>query len=101
MIKMEHIVIENDSSLELFYGSKLNFFFLKDKKDLAEFIDKLYEGRTSETNKIPMREWFLYVVDDSGDYINDYFTLLKDVKEGLIETIINTSCLYNQIQKIK
>ena len=97
---MEHKVIENDPELELFYGRDLNFYYLKDKKDFAEFVEKHFRGRISETNRIPMKEWFLYVVDDSGDYINDYFTLLKDVKDGLINTIITTSCLYNEVQKI-
>jgi hypothetical protein len=98
---MEYKVIENNPELELFYGKDLNFYYIKDKKDFALFIEKYYKGRISEANKIPMKEWFLYVVDDSGDYINDYFTLLKDVKEGLIESIISTSCLYNEINKIK
>lgn len=72
----------------------LNFYYLKDKSELAEFIDKHYRGDIQYINRIPLKKWFLYYVDDSGDYVDDYIILLEDYKKALLESMLKTAGMY-------
>jgi hypothetical protein len=82
------------------YPLELDFYFINDKNDLAEFISKHFRGKASEINQIPIKKWFLYSVDDIGDYINDYITLVSDYKKNLLDTIINASIMYKQLENV-
>ena len=64
---------------------ELNFYYLNDKNDLGEFISKHYRGHMESINKIPLRNWFLYYIDDSGDNIYDELILLEDYKKLVVQ----------------
>jgi len=92
--------IQSEVDDEYDYYGKFNLFLIKNNDDLAEFIKNNFVGGHSETNKIPYKEWFIYQVDDSGDYIFDNFILLKDFQTDLLKNIINSTLLYKQLQEI-
>lgn len=96
MAKVNYNNILDDEEI---YEGELNFFYLKDKSELAEFIDKYYKGRIEYINKIPLKHWFLYHIDDSGDYTYDDIILIENYQKSLLKTILETSALYKFISE--
>lgn len=84
-----------DSEIE----KHISICYLNDKTELGEFISKVHPK--VDLNKIPIRKWFVYDIDDSGDYRYDELYSLSDYKENKTNLILSTAKFLYDISKIE
>ena len=79
----------NDEEFEIVY--------LNNQGDLGQFIGS---HTVTKLDDIPMKAWFTYRCDDSGDRPIVLMALLQDYVSDLIDTIFKCSANVMGIQKI-
>jgi hypothetical protein len=95
---MKKVTLNYNDDLPEYYGD-IDFYFLKDKNDLAEFIKMHSERELCNINKIPIGKWFIYHIDDSGDYPFIDVIILSNYKKELLNNILNKSALLKEINE--
>lgn len=73
------------------------FYFLDNIADLGNFISEV-KPHNIDLNKIPVKKWFLYFRDDTGDYPYDSITLLDEYIKDQIDTLLHIA---NRIDRMK
>lgn len=79
-------------------GSRWRFYYLNDWIDLGEFISK--EKPRIDLNKIPIKKWFVYYRDETGDNILDSICLLDDYIKEQTSEMMKMVTRINKLQNI-
>lgn len=72
-------------------------YFLNNKEDLGEFIAKVKPHRI-DLNSIPIKKWFVYFCDDSGDSTYDSIILLDKYIDEQTNHLLEVS---RRVSKLK
>ena len=85
-----------------FYDKELEgtvyFYKISNRADLGEFIKNSDE--TMPIDKIPMKKWFVYYANDSGDNTSHYFMSLEDYKSEKESMLFNTTEILKAISEL-